>query len=172
MLINRLLEANCDVYWLKKAVTEDGQDLGTGTIWVPASANALPVLQKAAKEIGVPSYAVATAPKGEAMKLKPIRIGLYDHYGGSMPSGWTRWLFEQYEFPFTVVYPQDAGRGRSEEQVRRDRVDRRRGSPRRRGLDAEAGGGFGRGAVDPESIPEEYRDHLGTHHRREDDAGS
>ena len=28
-----------------------------------------------------------------------------------MPSGWTRWIFEQYEFPFEVVYPQtlDAG---------------------------------------------------------------
>src|SRR5580704_7894055 len=59
VLINRLLAANCDVYWLKKAETEDGKDLGTGTIWIPASANVLPVLQKAAKEIGVPSYAVA-----------------------------------------------------------------------------------------------------------------
>ena len=28
-----------------------------------------------------------------------------------MPSGWIRWLFEQFEFPFEVVYPQtlDAG---------------------------------------------------------------
>src|SRR5258708_33814340 len=28
-----------------------------------------------------------------------------------MPSGWIRWLVEQYEFPFEVVYPQvlDAG---------------------------------------------------------------
>jgi hypothetical protein len=28
-----------------------------------------------------------------------------------MPSGWIRWLFEQFEFPFTVIYPQtiDAG---------------------------------------------------------------
>ena len=45
------------------------------------------------------------------MKLKPVRIGLWDQYGGSMPSGWVRWLFEQYEFPFDVVYPQtlDAG---------------------------------------------------------------
>ena len=45
------------------------------------------------------------------MKLKPVRIGLWDQYGGSMPSGWTRWIFEQYEFPFEVVYPQtlDAG---------------------------------------------------------------
>jgi hypothetical protein len=35
-----------------------------------------------------------------------MRIGLVDVYGGSMTSGWTRWLFEQLEFPFTVVYPQ------------------------------------------------------------------
>ena len=28
-----------------------------------------------------------------------------------MPSGWTRWLLEQFEFPFEVVFPQalDAG---------------------------------------------------------------
>ncbi len=44
-------------------------------------------------------------------KLNPTRIGLYDSYGGSMPSGWTRWLFEQYEMPFQLVYPStlDAG---------------------------------------------------------------
>ena len=49
--------------------------------------------------------ALAKAPSGDALQLKPIRIGLYDQYGGLMPSGWTRWLFEQYEFPFQVVYP-------------------------------------------------------------------
>ena len=47
---------------------------------------------KAAKELGVPAYAVAAKPTGEAYKLKPIRIGLVDTYGGSMPSGWTRWM--------------------------------------------------------------------------------
>ena len=40
-----------------------------------------------------------------------MRIGLWDVYGGSMPSGWTRWLLEQFEFPFEVVFPKtlDAG---------------------------------------------------------------
>ncbi len=161
VLINRLLAANADVYWLKKAVTEDGKDLGTGTIWIPASANVLAALQKAAKEIGVPSYAVATAPKGEAMKLKPIRIGLYDSYGGSMPSGWTRWLFEQYEFPFTVIYPNnlDAGDLKSKFDV----IVLTDGAVRRGGAGGRGGGGGGRGGpVDPASIPEEYRDHLGS----------
>ena len=49
--------------------------------------------------------------RADLIKLKPARIGLYDQYGGLAPSGWTRWLFERFEFPFEVVYPQtlDAG---------------------------------------------------------------
>ena len=48
---------------------------------------------------------------GDAIKLRKLRIALADQYGGSMPSGWTRWLLEQFEFPFEVVFPQalDAG---------------------------------------------------------------
>jgi hypothetical protein len=34
-----------------------------------------------------------------------VRIGLWDRYGGSSASGWLRWLFERYEFPFDVIYP-------------------------------------------------------------------
>ena len=159
VLINRLLAAKCDVYWLKKAAMENGQDLGTGTIWIPASPSVLPVLQKAAKEIGVSSYAVASAPKGEAMKLKPIRIGLYDQYGGSMPSGWTRWLFEQYEFPFTVVYPNalDAGDLKSKFDV----IVFTDGAIRRGNVGGRGGGGGFGGTISPEAVPEEYKDHLG-----------
>jgi hypothetical protein len=111
IVINRLLKANCDVYWLKKAPQGVPNDLGTGAIWVPACPAARGVIEKSSKESGVPAWAVATAPTGESLKLKQIRIGLFDQYGGSMPSGWTRWLFENYEFPFEVVYPAmlDAG---------------------------------------------------------------
>jgi hypothetical protein len=111
IVMNRLLKAGADVYWLKKDQTIDGQDIGTGAIWVPASPAVRPILDKAAKDLGVPVHALAKAPTGDALKLKPIRIGLYDQYGGIMPAGWTRWLFEQYEMPFQMVYPTtlDAG---------------------------------------------------------------
>ena len=103
-----------------------------------------------AKELGVTVHAVARRPRGEAMKLKPIRIGLYDQYGGSMPSGWTRWLFEKYEFPFEVVYPQalDAGNLKSKFDVHR--VHRRARFAAARAGDVEAGGGGRGGAVDPD----------------------
>ncbi|MGD0771303.1 MAG: M14 metallopeptidase family protein [Candidatus Solibacter sp.] len=162
VLINRLMKAGADVYWLKSAGAADGEDLGTGAIWVPASPAARPVLERSAHDLGVTVHAVAKAPAGDAMKLKPIRIGLYDQYGGSMPSGWTRWLFEQYEFPFEVVYPAalDAGdlKSRFDAIVFTDGAIRRGAAGGRGG--GGGGGGFG-GAPDPATIPAEYQSMLG-----------
>jgi hypothetical protein len=61
--------------------------------------------------LGLMFTGVATAPQGSALELRPVRVGLWDRYGGSSPSGWTRWLFERFEFPFEIVYAQtlDAG---------------------------------------------------------------
>ena len=157
-LMNRLLKANAEVYWLKNASQVNGQDLGTGTIWVPASAAALPVIQAGAKQLGINIYAQAQAPKGEAYKLKPIRIGLYDQYGGLMPAGWTRWIFDQYEFPYEIVYPKmlDAGdlRAKFDVIVLTDGAYRRAGTGGR-------GGGAGFANRIPDDVPQEYQASLG-----------
>jgi hypothetical protein len=156
VVVNRLLKANCDVYWLKRDEKADGQDLGTGAIWVPASAAARPILDRGAKELGVAVHAVAKAPAGDALKLKPIRIGLYDQYGDSMPSGWTRWIFEQYEFPFQVVYPPtlDAGDLKSKFDV----LVFPDGAVRRGGFGATGRGGGRGGFGGNQEVPEEYKD--------------
>jgi hypothetical protein len=154
-LVNRLLKANAEVYWLKGRAQGAGQDLGTGAIWVPASAAVTPILRQGASDLGVAVYAMAQAPVGDAFRIPRVRIALYDQYGGLMPSGWTRWLFEQYEFPFEVVYPQtlDAGNLKS----RFDVIVFPDGA-----MGAGRGGrGGGRGGPDPESVPEEYRGWLG-----------
>lgn len=39
------------------------------------------------------------------------RIGLWDRYGGSMPSGWTRWLLEKFAAPFEVVFAPELDSG-------------------------------------------------------------
>jgi hypothetical protein len=153
VLINRVLKVKADVYWLKA----DTENMGVGAIWIPASPVVLPVLRKGAQELGITVHAMAKAPSGEAFKIQPVRIGLYDQYGGSMPSGWTRWLFEQFEFPFEVVYPAalDAGNLRSKFDV----LVFPDGAMRR----GNTGRGAGRGGapIDPMSIPEEYRATLG-----------
>jgi hypothetical protein len=159
VVVNRLLKAGADVYWLKSDQKLDGRELGTGAIWVPASSAARSIVERGAKELGVPVHAVGKAPGGEALKLKPIRIGLYDQYGGSMTSGWTRWLFEQYEFPFQVVYPPalDAGdlKGRFDVLVFPD------GAVRRGAFAAGGRGGRGGRGGQAEDTPPEYRDRVG-----------
>jgi hypothetical protein len=161
ILTNRLLKAGGDVYWLKKEQTVNGRNLGTGTLWVPASPAVRPILDKAAKELGTPVYAVAKAPSGDAFKIKPVRIGLYDSYGGSMPSGWTRWLFEQYEMPFQVVYPTtlDAGDLKSKFDVIVFVAGTLGGG--RGGRGGEAGPGGGRAGRGRAEVPEEYRATVG-----------
>lgn len=113
------------------------------------------VLQKAARELGVSVNAGEPASAG-AMPLRMPRIGLWDQYGGSMPSGWTRWLLEQYEFPFEVVYPQtlDAGNLRASFDVLVfvDGAIPESDRPRR--------GGFG-SQPDAGAIPAEFRNRLG-----------
>jgi len=156
IVTNRLLKANCEVYWLK---TEQ-PGMGSGAIWVPASAQARAVLERGARELGVPVTAVAQKPSGEALKLRPVRIGLYDSYGGSMTSGWTRWLFEQYEMPFQIVYPAtlDAGDLKSQFDVLVFPAGAIRGpggAGGRGGFGGGAGGGRG-------PVPDEYRTMVGS----------
>jgi len=110
ILVNRLLKAGAEVYWLKTPPAGH-PGLGAGTLYVPASDLARPIVARAAAELGLDATAVTAKPAGGALKLAPMRIALWDKYGGSIPSGWTRWLLEQFEFPFEVVHPQqiDAG---------------------------------------------------------------
>ena len=45
------------------------------------------------------------------LTIRAPRIGLWDQYGGSMPSGWTRWILEQFEFPFSRVFAKELDAG-------------------------------------------------------------
>jgi hypothetical protein len=110
--INRLLKDGEEVFWIKQPLKLNAETtLPAGTIVIPAKLTTAARLQKIAADTGLNFGASTVKPSVEMYKLRPVRIALWDRYGGSMPSGWTRWILEQYEFPFTVVYPQtlDAG---------------------------------------------------------------
>src|SRR4030095_2459421 len=109
-------------------------------------------VQKLSAEIGLTFDASPARPSGPALRLRRPRIGLCDRYGGSMPSGWIRWILEKFEFPFEVVYPPQVDQGNlasrydvlifpdgliSEVESRRDALP------------------------DPAGIPAEYRERLG-----------
>jgi hypothetical protein len=108
--VNRLLKAGERVYWPSNRRI-DNAPIGLGAMYIPRAAMTRVVLQQAAEDVGLTFTAVATPPSGPALQLRPVRIALWDRYGGSSPSGWTRWLFERFEFPFELVYAQTLDNG-------------------------------------------------------------
>jgi hypothetical protein len=157
----RLLGAGEQVYWLKAQFSAGGKTYPAGTIYVPAKATTRAILDKLASELGLSFDATATAPVMDALKLKPLRVGLWDTYGGSMPSGWIRFMFEQgfpgtpYELVFAPAL--DAGNLISKYDViiLPDGASMGGGGGRGGG-----GGGGGRGGA--AGIPAEYQSRVGS----------
>jgi hypothetical protein len=142
--INRLLAAGEAVYLGQHAYVAAG----------PKTADSL---RQIARTLGVSFQASPDGPD----KLRPVakpRIGLWDQYGGSMESGWTRWILEQFEFTFERTFPPklDAGNLAAEYDVL---IFPSGGIPPIAG----GGGRGGRGGAPPSdaSLPAEYRDQIG-----------
>jgi len=151
--VNDLLKANVDVFR-----TTEPSDLEVGTFFVPAGEQAKAILGKSSNELGIDVKGVAQRPTAPMAKVSPLRVGLWDMYGGSMPSGWVRWLSEQFHFPVEVVYAPtiDAGDLRKKFDVLLF-VSGAIPAP-----SGESGGrGYNRREPNAKDIPQEYRDQLG-----------
>lgn len=103
--VNDLLQAGVEVVRFSNGTS-------MGSFYIPANAKASAVLEKATKDFGVTATAVTKKPEGSTVKASAARIGLWDTYGGSMPSGWMRWIFEQHHFNYSVIYAQDIDAGK------------------------------------------------------------
>jgi hypothetical protein len=153
--VNRLLAAGEHVSWITTGPS-------AGTFFVAAQPSTGAAVEKLAADLGVNFEGVASQPAGDALTLRKLRIGLSDRYGGSMPSGWTRFLFEQFDFPYEVVFPKtlDAGNLISKFDVLvfpSDMIP-----PQLTGGGRGGRGGGGRGGQTPADIPAEYQDQLGS----------
>jgi hypothetical protein len=111
VVMNRLLSQKQKIFWLSEQATVNGKVYPAGTIYIPYSKSAGAIVEKAAADLGVNFVAVQALPQLESIKINPVRIGLWDRYGGSMQSGWTRFILEQFEFPFEMVYPKRLNAG-------------------------------------------------------------
>jgi hypothetical protein len=154
--VNRLLAAGNQVYWVTRDLSVNGRSFPEGTIYIPSTSSAAPIIRTAAAELGLNFTGIDNVPSDALLELKPVRVGLWDEYGGSIPSGWVRWIFDQYEIPYQVVYPKEL-----DASGLRDKFDVLvfvdGAIPE---SDRSTGGRFGR-QPDANDIPAEYRDHLG-----------
>jgi hypothetical protein len=84
-------------------VDEGGNGLRPGDFVVPASAPA-PTLAEVAQRTGVDFEALDTDASPVSRPLSRQRVGMYQrYYGGNMDEGWTRWLLEDFAFPYDTL---------------------------------------------------------------------
>jgi hypothetical protein len=123
-----------------------------GGFFVRAGPGTQQRLQDLARDLGIKPTPVQVLPKIAMQQVRPTSIGLWDSYGGSMPSGWTRWLFEQFEFPHKLVFAKELDSGKLDHFKTLVFVD---------GAIPERSGGS-RSQLDESRVPEEFKHMLGS----------
>jgi hypothetical protein len=95
--VNLLLEQGGNV----QRVTQTSGDLHPGDFIVGASPA---VVSEVARQTGV-DFVATDSPSTEILnEVSTSRIGMYQRYGGgNMEEGWTRLVFEQFDFPYSSV---------------------------------------------------------------------
>ncbi len=117
----------------------------TGEFVVPTT----PSLEAAARDLGIKANLSNSELIG-VHTLRPVRIGLWDRYGGSIESGWIRFILDKFEIPYKLVFANELDAGNL-----KDKFDV---------LIFPNGAGFGAGGRDrtPDNIPDEYKATLGS----------
>lgn len=152
LAVNRLLADGRQVAWLLDSPV--GVDLPEGAFYVAANQVDRSALEALAAEIGVDFHAVA-APRGQALRLRHPRIALWDQYGGSMPSGWTRKILEDFGFDFEIVFSAEIAAG--DLRSRFDVLILEDGA-----VPSPTGGRDYGLPSDASRVPSEYRDRIGS----------
>jgi hypothetical protein len=154
--VNRVLADGGGAWWYTEPVTADGARFERGAFYLEADRD---VIERLARDRGLDFHGVADRPAGSAMELEPVKIGLWDRYGGSMPSGWTRKILEDFEFDFELVFPPELDEGDLSDF---DVLVFEDGAIPASGGQWDGWRARQLAALDPATIPEEYRDRLGS----------
>ncbi len=116
--INRLLKAGAAV-----GVSQGASGGPAGPAGGAAVVHATGVPRKTVEDVaGALGLQVRAMPRRSAglssRTLRAPRIGFYQPWTASMDEGWTRWVIEQHEFPYTTLHNADVRAGKL-----RDRFD-------------------------------------------------
>ena len=111
LAVNRLMKAGASVFWMTEKIETGGRSFAPGAIVVQGGAGLDARMTELSRSLGIDILAVSSAPAGKKVRLRAPRTALYQQWGGNADEGWTRWLLEQWEFPFTTIHPEDLRTG-------------------------------------------------------------
>ena len=109
--INHLLQAGATVYRTTVPLSTSDRDWPAGTFLVTTASTTHGQIEAEATAGGLSVATIQTPPGGESWRLSMPRIGVYHGWGGNADEGWTRWVLEQFAFPYSSVYDKELRSG-------------------------------------------------------------
>ena len=113
--VNRLLAARETVERTSVPLSVGASQWPAGTFLVSGTGASRARLEESLKGLAVRVEA-AQRPSSGTVRLGAARVGVYHAWGGNMDEGWTRWLLEQFEFPYVGVHDEDIRAGKLSER--------------------------------------------------------
>jgi hypothetical protein len=106
--VNRLLEEGANVGWAIESFTSGGKRYPAGAIIVSGS-DLSRKIQSLSKEFNL-QINIGNSPE-KLIKLKSLKLGLFKPWIANMDEGWTRWIFDNWEFPYTTIHDEEIRNG-------------------------------------------------------------
>lgn len=98
---NRILKKGGQVLWAHESFNIGDKKYPAGTMIVLSNSVARAFMESLAKELDIDIGAAGSQPPVKTSVLKAPRIALYKPWVANTDEGWTKYVFDKYEFPFT-----------------------------------------------------------------------
>ena len=101
---NRILMQGGEVLRAKESFNGGGKTYRPGTFIILARSVNRSFMVSLAKELFLHIGGTGSRVSLKTFKLRAPKVALYKSWIANTDEGWTRWLFEQFEFPFTSIH--------------------------------------------------------------------
>jgi hypothetical protein len=87
-----------------------------GVIVVPAQGAAAELLHDLAAELGIEVVGIDEPVDDLGWEITPPRVAVYQSWRPTIDEGWVRWIFEEYELPYSAVHDDEVRQGNLRER--------------------------------------------------------
>jgi hypothetical protein len=109
--INRVFKEGGKVERATEPFSADKKAFPAGIFLISSSSVKSSFIEKLARELNLEIAGISEKPKTDTFNLKKVRLGVYKSWVSSEDEGWTRFVLESHEFPYTSIHDADIRAG-------------------------------------------------------------
>ena len=118
IFLNRFLrKEGIEFYVAKKRFKKSGEKFDAGAVVIKVTDDGIKnSFENTAISLGCELYGITKKPDVKTYKLGQPRTALYQSWAANIDEGWTRWVLEQFEFPYKSLHDAEVKAGSLQER--------------------------------------------------------